>query len=108
MSLITKERRAHLIREWAERITAIDAAHAELCRLTLAALDSPLIDAGLRVAEAYTHATSGLVGDENDWLIWFWLENNMGANGLSAGFDPEIVPINSIEQIIKIIEREQP
>lgn len=30
MTNITKERRAHLIREWAKRIKAIEAAHADL------------------------------------------------------------------------------
>ena len=108
MTPITKERRAHLIREWAKRIAAIEAAHADLCRLTLAAPESPLIDAGLRIAESYTHATSELVGDTNGWLTWYWLENEMGAKALAAGRDPEIVPVRTVEQLIEIIEREQP
>lgn len=108
MTTITKERRAHLIREWAKRIEALEAAHADLYQLTRAAPESPLIDAGLRIAEAYTNAISELVGDTNKWLMWFWLENDMGAKSLAAGFDPDIVPMQTIEQILEIIEREQP
>lgn len=108
MTNITKERRAHIIKEWAKRIAAIEAAHADLYRLTLAAPESPLIDAGTRIADAYTHATSELVGDTNEWLTWFRLENDMGAKALAAGFEPKIVPVRTVEQLIEIIEQEQP
>lgn len=78
------------------------------CELTQASLESPLIDAGLRIAEGYTHVTSELVGDKNEWLTWYWLENNMGAKALAAGFGPKIVPVRTVEQLIEIIEQEQP
>ena len=106
MTTITKERRAHLIREWAKRINAIEAAHADLRQLTQASLESPLIDAGLRIADAYTHATSELVGDTNEWLTWYWLENEMGAKALAAGAGPDsgIAPIRTVEHLITLIE----
>ena len=105
---MTPARRAEMIRAWAKHITALEAAHADLHRLTLASPESPLMDAGLRIAEAYTHSTSELIGDGNEWLTWFWLENNMGSKGLAAGFDPDIVPVRTIDQLVEIIEQEQP
>ena len=45
--------------------------------------------------DSYTKAISDLVGDKGGWLNWYYLENNMGAKGMNAGYDGKTKPIKN-------------
>lgn len=57
--------------------------------------------------EAMTSATSQVVGDENNWLEWYWRECQMGSNPLKAGRLGDLRKICSLDDLIWLVEGDQ-
>ena len=53
---------------------------------------------------ALTLTTAELVGDEAEWLEWYWLENGMGSKDLSAGYDGQEKHIRSLDDLFWLME----
>lgn len=56
---------------------------------------------------AYTKCMAKLIGDESEWLEWYWLENDMGKKGYTAGdgAKPETVkPVKNLSDLLELIE----
>ena len=90
------------IREWAARMTELEKQVAALQTLVGPIVETPLGDAIWRMAEAYTEATDPT---DEGWLDWYWLENNLGAKGLScsSGEGEPMKPIHNIEDMIEVL-----
>jgi hypothetical protein len=63
---------------WRGRREELDAQLDSLRALTMAAPECPLFEAVEDVWEAYTASLRELVGDDAEWLNWYWLECDMG------------------------------
>ena len=53
--------------------------------------------------DSYTKSISSLVGDKGGWLDWHYLENNMGANCMAAGYDGKTKPIKNKRDLCALI-----
>ena len=53
---------------------------------------------------AYTKAIAKIVGDKDEWLLWYWLENDMGKEGMKAENRNVIEPIRNLSQLLELIE----
>ena len=55
---------------------------------------------------AYTKAVGELVGDKGAWLSWYCWENEMGEKRLQGGPTGKMCPIETLEDLLWIIEVE--
>lgn len=54
--------------------------------------------------DRHTRALSAALGDQDEWLGWYFAENNMGANGCSAMFPSgKFRKIGTLAALYKII-----
>lgn len=67
--------------------------------------EGPLFETVWGMFDAYTKSISELVGDKGDWLAWYYLENDMGARGMSAGYNGKTSLIKSKVHLWKLIEQ---
>jgi len=53
---------------------------------------------------AYTEAIAEKIGDDDaTWLMWYWLDNDMGKGGLNGGYDGATKPITSLQELSELI-----
>jgi len=56
--------------------------------------------------DAYTDVLCVALGDPtNVWLSWYWMENDMGANGMQAGYDGKLRKIKNVRDLLRLIEQ---
>jgi hypothetical protein len=67
-------------------------------------IDGPLFATVWKLFDAYTGALAVEVGDFTGWLEWYQSENAMGANGLAAGYDGQLIAIQSLDDLYRLIE----
>ena len=44
------------------------------------------------------------IGDDSNWLDWFIFENDCGEKAMEAGYDKNLKPIKTIDDLIELIE----
>lgn len=54
--------------------------------------------------EALTKATAELVGDTMGNLDWYWMENDMGARGHTAGVVGDMREIRTLDDLLWLVE----
>jgi hypothetical protein len=52
-----------------------------------------------------TDTTEKLLGSDYNWLDWYCWENDMGAKGLDAGYDRNLKPIKTLNDLLDLIEK---
>lgn len=57
---------------------------------------------------AYTKCMSKLVGDTEEWLEWYCLENEMGKEQRLVGPKGKTKPIKNLSDLLELIEFNQP
>lgn len=100
---MTREEKLRLLSEWDVRHSALDEHWSALYNLLGAATDSHLGDAVWVMFDKYTSVLGRLIG-ARDELHWFWLENMMGERGHIAGVDEDLREINTLEDLLWLIE----
>ena len=101
--MTTNEIKAHLY-DWATERERIDSILKPFEALSGTLADAPLVDAMDLVFSAYTRTLAELLGDDPGHLDWFWIENDMGKAELDAGYDDDIRPIKSLDDLVWLIE----
>lgn len=48
--------------------------------------------------------TALAIGDKQDWLEWFVYENDCGAKKMEAGYDDNLKPICTVDDLIDLIK----
>lgn len=61
-------------------------------------------DVLLDVEDLNLKLASQLIGDECEWLEWFIYENKCGENGHIAGYEGNLIPIKSIDNLLELID----
>jgi hypothetical protein len=55
--------------------------------------------------DRYSKTLSVEIGDFDGWLDWYSQENDMGAKGMTAGYDGRKKPIETLEHLLELIEQ---
>lgn len=102
-----REEKLKLLEAWKSAWYDWNTEYTQFTRLTGATIDRcALLNSGWKMFEAYTKATSALVGDDAGWLSWFYLENEMGSKGLRAGIAGQPQRIWTLLDLLSLIEGE--
>lgn len=93
------------VREWGALIASTEKTCHDLVSLVGLQPESPIITAISTLQERVNKLTSDAIGDEFQWLNWFWLENGMGAEKKKAspGRDIEPMPIATVEDLAWLV-----
>ena len=67
-------------------------------------IDSELFDRTFRCFDRYKEAVSEIVGDKSDWIGWYIYDNDCGKNGLEAGHEDNMKSIETIDDLLELIE----
>lgn len=95
----------HLER-WMVAHDRLESKWDDLARaLGMPMVESSLWDASWAMFEAYTATLGDLIGDPgpNRWLEWHCTQNDMGIKGLEAGYDDNLRPIETLEDLADLI-----
>ena len=66
--------------------------------------EGPLFETVWGLWSQYTAAIAQLIGDDGDWLEWYFLENDMGdKKGMRAGYDGTLRDIDSLADLYWLI-----
>lgn len=83
--MLNREQVTAQIRSWME---SVQAANAQLILLSDMTgdlnYDAPLPEAVSALSGCYTKAVSKIVGDEGDWLEYFWIDCAFGATPMGV------------------------
>jgi hypothetical protein len=66
------------LNEWAEYIAATDKAIDDFVAMCGGDLDSKFLRPFCEMQSAYTAAVGKLVGDDESWLQYYWMDCDMG------------------------------
>jgi len=94
------------LNQWKMTIESMDKATDKFHDLVGMNPDSAFFQPIYRMMELYTKAVAKIVGDEDGWLQWFWLECDMcRKKGYEAklGTDKDFRIITSIKDLAKLI-----
>lgn len=102
---MNRETKLKLLHEWQETIQNADRIMDKLGEVVGGA-DGPLGDSMYRMQAVYTRAMSLLLNDENNWLEWYALENEMGKGDLTAtpGNGVPLKTVKTLDQVLMLIE----
>lgn len=102
--MIDKTRKLAILTRWQMAIEEADAHFDPVVAMLRLDPENRVCQAVWRTQEVLTATTSDLVGDGEDWLHWYWLDNEMGRKGLEAGPKAEKRAIRSLEDLIWVME----
>ena len=108
MSYPTASKSIELLEKWRDRHSDIDRLMNSVKEVFGSLPESQFNDTTWKVFADYTEALCIILGDagapkNESWLVWFWLENDMGLSGLSAGYNSRLTAINTLEQLLELI-----
>ena len=102
---MTRQQKLHLIDDL---IAAHDAVHAQLDALRGSINPDPgcpLYNSIFELLNVAIASTSATVGDKSEWIDWFIHENDCGRRGHEAGYEGQIKPIMTAEDLLDLIEQ---
>ena len=105
MTALTRQQKSYTI---GKLIDAHDAIHAQMDALKLA-LDPnpgcPLYTAVFELIDVAILAAASAIGDSaGEWLDWFVHDNDCGRKAYEAGYNDNIKPIRTVEDLLDLIE----
>ena len=66
--------------------------------------DGAFYDTIFQLEDLNLKLASQLIGDECEWLEWYIYENKCGENGYEAGYEGNLIPIKSIDNLLELID----
>lgn len=101
--------RLQMLRDWRSSMRAMDAAWSEFHKSTGASMDGGTL--GLAVGDLMSHYTkcaAAAVGDEHEWLEWWWLECGLGDHPKVVEFDERGQRIKlrvcTVSDLLRVVE----
>lgn len=91
------------LQKWIDAMNHADTHFDQLINLMGLHPEGETLTAVYLLQDALTKSTAELVGDKFEWLIWFWTENAMGAQGMKAGPPDDMRPIKTLEDLLWLI-----
>lgn len=68
--------------------------------------DNELFEAIYELREVAIDAVADTIGDRFKWLDWYIHENGWGAKGLEAGYDQDLRPVRTLDDLLRLIDTE--
>lgn len=68
--------------------------------------ESPLINKFYELDDLARKFLKIILTDDADWLDWYVYDNDSGAKGYDAGYDKNLKPIKTEEDLLELIESE--
>ena len=105
MTYPTRFQALDMLTEWVIQQKRLSNLDAQVKAIFGRACEGEHFDAIWRMFDAYTEALSVALGDKNEWLMWYWTENDMGAAGMQAGYHGKLRKIKDVRGLLWLIER---
>ena len=93
-----------LLGDWQKHHTAMDRLFKGSAMYIGLDPNGPMFETVWALFDAYTSTLSVEVGDFDGWLEWYYIENDMGANEMQAGYDKQLIAIQSLDDLYRLIE----
>ena len=95
------------VTRWLAVMHDINSVVDSITGYTGADLDSPMMRPICEMMSAYTKAVGMIIGDDSDFLTWYWLECDMGREPHAArvSCDEEFTLIKTPSDLARIIYR---
>ena len=95
-----------ILTKWAKVITQANDATDKLNAVGMSP-EAPILEALWAATEGLTRAVEMRLGIASPgWLDWYATETDMGSKGLEAGYDGDIRPIRTMEDLAWLVEME--
>lgn len=91
------------LQRWADVVTDLDSAMDALDEVTGCNPESRLRTAIYAATGLANEWAAAQCNTTRGWIEWYWLENNMGAAGMEAGFDGQLRKIETLEALAAMI-----
>lgn len=94
------------LKTWSQTISESESQIHALRKLLCSSAGSHLIRSVYCLQIEYTHATSVLVQDEDDWLKWFWLDRDLGRkenNMVTLGNGEDVRYVKTTDDLAQLI-----
>lgn len=88
---------------WNALYLQLNAQAEALHNLTLAAPESPLVTALWSIWEAYTITLAENLSDQGEWLLWYWLECDMGTNPMAVTLSGKDLRVRTLRHLARVI-----
>jgi hypothetical protein len=102
MSYPDKKTTLALLDEWVAHHDKIDAMMEGIKASIGLDPNGPLFDTVWRLFDSYTNALAAQIGDAGEWLDWYRMENDMGAMGMTAGYE-KVCTVNTLKDLYWLI-----
>ena len=99
-----RENTISLLTDWQKHHAAVEKLMDGIKDTIGLDIDGPLFEIVWALFGAYTDTLSVEVGDFGGWLEWHASENNMGAKKMQAGYDGQLIAIESLDDLCRLIE----
>jgi hypothetical protein len=96
-----------ILTEWRDTIRKAEADISEYIAPLRPIPESPLYDIPWRLMDAYTHAVSARIGDQAEWLAWYWADNEMGAKAMELRVAGKTYKVRTLKQLARVIVESQ-
>ena len=105
MTYPDRKKTLSMLAEWQAQHAAVNSLMYGLGDAIGLTPEGPLFATVWGLFDAHTRAISELVGDNGDWLEWYCCENDMGAKGMTAGYDGKTKKIKTLAHLWALIEK---
>jgi len=105
MTYPTKREAMEMLKAWKKTHANLSAMFDKLFEAVGPIHDSILYETVWKSFDQHTRALSAALGDSDDWLAWYFGENDMGANAYEAGYDGKLRKIKTLEDLYRLIEQ---
>lgn len=92
-----------ILTEWRDTIRKAEADISEYIAPLRPIPESPLYIIPWNLMDAYTRAVSARIGDQFEWLSWYWADNDMGAKAMEAQIDGKTYKVRTLKQLARVI-----
>lgn len=92
-----------ILQRWHDDVTAVESVMQRLADLTGMTPESCLSGAIYGALDSLTESVSRIVGDECEWLAWYWIDREMGSKGLDDGLPTDMREIRTLKDLAWVI-----
>ena len=93
-----------LLTDWQKHHAAMDRLFKGFAMYVGLEVEGPMFETVYSLFAAYTVTLAVEVGDLGGWLEWYFSENDMGARKMQAGYDGQLIAIESLGDLCRLIE----
>ena len=93
-----------LLTDWQKHHAAMDRLFKGFAMYVGLEVEGPMFETVYSLFIAYTVTLAVEVGDLGGWLEWHFSENDMGAGKMQAGYDGQLIAIESLGDLCRLIE----